>query len=148
MTAPENLNNGIRSLESSLGEDLRSELQATDVAVPAAADAAARAVIRSRAAEIRRAAGRRHRHLWPVWAAAAALLLAAGTWLALSRGKSPLAGDIDRSGRVDIVDAYLLARRINEGGKLEARWDITGDGKVNRGDVEAVATRAVSIEGR
>ncbi len=46
------------------------------------------------------------RPTWPRWAAAAALLIAAGAFWWPSNPD-----DLDRNGRVDIVDAYLLALR-------------------------------------
>jgi len=88
------------------------------------------------------------------WArAAAALLVAAalGIWIStwegipFFSGRDP--GDIDRSGRVDIVDAYLLARRIRGGEPLDAAWDVNGDGRVDRGDVDEIARQSVSISG-
>ena len=148
MTTPEAIDSELKELESQLGDGLRTELSAMEAQVPADADNAARAVVRNRAAEIRRAALRTRRRYRPAWAAAAALLLGLGGWLALSSMKSPLRGDIDGSGRVDIVDAYLLARRLETQGKLEKHWDLTGDGEIDEGDVKAVAARAVSVSRR
>jgi hypothetical protein len=55
--------------------------------------------------------------------------------------------DIDGSGTVDIVDAFLMSRRLREvaGGETPADWDFDRDGEVGRGDVEAVAIAAVSL---
>jgi hypothetical protein len=89
------------------------------------------------------------------WArAAAALLVAAalGIWIStwdrvpFFSGRDP--GDIDRSGGVDIVDAYILARRIRGGEPLDAAWDVNGDGRVDREDVDEIARQSVSISGR
>jgi len=55
------------------------------------------------------------------------------------------ATDIDGNGSIDIVDAYLIARAVRGGGRLERRWDINRDGKVDGRDVDAVARRAVSV---
>ncbi len=144
MTTPEDIDSELNQLESRLGDELRGELRSLEVEAPADADSAARAVVRNRAAEIRRAAFRSRRY-WPAWAAAAALLLGLGSWLALSSTRRPLRGDVDGSGRVDIVDAYLLARRLETQGELEKHWDLTGDGRVNVSDVTAVAERSVSL---
>jgi hypothetical protein len=50
-----------------------------------------------------------------------------------------------------MVDAFVLARAIaaeeRQTGKLSALWDVTGDGAVDGGDVDAVAMRAVRLEG-
>lgn len=59
-------------------------------------------------------------------------------------------GDVDGSGGVDIVDAFVLARAVAEveGERgLGPLWDVTGDGVVDEGDVDAVAMRAVRLEG-
>jgi hypothetical protein len=55
--------------------------------------------------------------------------------------------DLDRSGRVDVLDAFLLARRI-EGApavELEPSWDLNGDGRVDHEDVRTVAMVAVRL---
>lgn len=60
------------------------------------------------------------------------------------------ADDLNRDGSVDILDAYLLARRI-EGGEKMAGGDVNGDGVIDQRDVDALAHRAVSLgkgEGR
>lgn len=56
-------------------------------------------------------------------------------------------GDVNADGKVDILDAYLLQRRIELARQLEAMWDVTGDGQVDESDVRAIAARAVSLEG-
>ena len=60
--------------------------------------------------------------------------------------------DIDQSGRVDILDAFKLARHIESANIPESNlslrrqgWDLNGDGLVNRGDVDFVAMAAVSL---
>jgi hypothetical protein len=95
-------------------------------------------------------ASRRRRRLFlfrAVPAAAAACLV---LWLALDRGirdeDAVASADVDGSGRVDIVDAYVLALRI-EDGRVDAsgRWDLNGDGALDRLDVDLVASAAVRI---
>jgi len=54
--------------------------------------------------------------------------------------------DIDRNGRVDILDAFKLARQLESGGRSEMRWDINGDGVVDRSDVDTVAFVAVRLD--
>ncbi|HZE95476.1 MAG TPA: dockerin type I domain-containing protein [Planctomycetota bacterium] len=85
----------------------------------------------------------------PVWrrrlAAAAAILIGmAAVWIALDR-RPAIRGDVDFSGRVDIVDAYGLAVRLRSGQKLDLTFDVTGDGKVDEQDVEELARRSVAI---
>ena len=56
-----------------------------------------------------------------------------------------LAGDLNRNGQVDILDAFALARELKTGAHPGANWDITGDGVVDERDVAALAARAVSL---
>ena len=53
--------------------------------------------------------------------------------------------DIDQSGRVDILDAFKLARQIELAIHVDKNFDINGDGLVNRDDVDFVALAAVSL---
>jgi hypothetical protein len=64
--------------------------------------------------------------------------------------RNPLApaegrADIDNNGRVDILDAFRLARHIEAGDRAERGWDLNGDGRVDRADVDAVAFAAVRL---
>jgi hypothetical protein len=81
-------------------------------------------------------------------AAAAALALAAWLWTphAGSEGGNLAAReDMDGDGRVDIVDALHLARSIASGGA--SAGDMNGDGRVDHADVDAIAARAVRLDG-
>ena len=53
--------------------------------------------------------------------------------------------DLNRSGRVDILDAFYLARQIEKQLELQNQWDVTGDGNVNQKDVDAIASTAVRV---
>ena len=53
--------------------------------------------------------------------------------------------DIDHSGRIDILDAFALARRLERGEATDPAWDRTGDGAVDRKDVDAIALAAVKV---
>jgi hypothetical protein len=53
--------------------------------------------------------------------------------------------DIDRDGRVDILDAFKLARHIETNGPTEKAWDFNGDGRIDRSDVDIVAHAAVRL---
>jgi len=85
------------------------------------------------------AAGRRRRRsivrLVPL-AAAAVLLI----WLVVRPGA--VREDLDGNGRVDVLDAFLLARALRDGGNLEKAWDLDHDGRVDRHDVDLVLERA------
>ena len=52
---------------------------------------------------------------------------------------------MDAFGRVDIVDAFLLAKRVERAAASDLRFDLNGDGAVDRGDVDHVARAAVRL---
>lgn len=56
-------------------------------------------------------------------------------------------GDVDRSGRVDVLDALVLAKRVqpNPGGAPRSGEDVNGDGVVDIRDVDAVAEMIVGV---
>lgn len=54
--------------------------------------------------------------------------------------------DIDQNGSVDILDAFQLARHIKSAEEPDVKWDINGDGLVNRKDVDTVASAAVRLD--
>lgn len=59
---------------------------------------------------------------------------------------SRVVGDVNGDGRVDIVDALALARRVESGGGAPRKWeDLDHDGKVTPADVEQVAQLAVKL---
>ena len=80
----------------------------------------------------------------PVRYAAAAVLLIAILLAIFVAPRGGVPGDVDGSGEVDIVDAYLLAVRVREG-RGEPRFDVSGDGKVDDEDVDRIARRSVSL---
>ena len=92
--------------------------------------------------------------LWKVAAAAAVVIFAFS--LNLTNRPAPTvhravlakagAVDFDRNGRVDILDAFKLARQIELASNRGADLDINGDGLVNRGDVDTVALAAVRLD--
>ena len=111
----------------------------------------------------------RHISLWRVAAAAAVIIFAFSLNLTQKPGPTTTSSfiveaqavDIDRNGRVDILDAFKLARHIesagltgkslspvsNTGQALEKRgWDINGDGLVDRNDVDLLALSAVRLD--
>jgi len=56
-------------------------------------------------------------------------------------------GDVNGDGCVNILDAFVLAKALERGGARRGEWDWSGDGRVDRADVEWVARAAVSITG-
>jgi hypothetical protein len=114
-----------------LRADLRA-LYGTPPAVPPEIDARLVAMARQRLTARRRP--------WLLWtsgaAAAAGLLLAA--WLALHPAGYQRRGDI--------LDAFYLARQIQAGSPVDRQWDINGDGRIDRRDVDALAASAVDLK--
>jgi hypothetical protein len=53
--------------------------------------------------------------------------------------------DIDHNGRVNILDAFAMARSLEKQDTTEKHWDFNGDGVVDRRDVDVVAYAAVRI---
>ncbi len=57
-----------------------------------------------------------------------------------------VAGDVNGDGRVDIIDALALARRVESGDVAPRKGeDLDHDGKVTKADVEQVAQLAVKL---
>ena len=56
-------------------------------------------------------------------------------------------GDVDASGRVDMLDAFVLARKVDAKASMGKADDVNGDGVVDRRDVDAVAAMAVRLPG-
>ena len=56
------------------------------------------------------------------------------------------AADIDRNGKVNILDAFKLARSLQSSQAGQSQWDVNGDGQVNHGDVDTIAIVAVSLD--
>ena len=54
--------------------------------------------------------------------------------------------DIDRNGQIDILDAFRLARQIESGQAGDLRWDLNGDGVIDRADVDKAAFTAVRLD--
>jgi len=103
---------------------------------------------------------------WAGGIAAAAAVVAIGVFLytgsAPHNHQSAVAErrlDIDGNGRVDILDAFRLAKVLESGsqtpsnafgvpsrGSTAAGWDINADGRLDREDVDAVAFAAVRLD--
>ena len=110
-----------------------------------------------------------HISIWRIAAAAAVIIFAFSLNLTEKPGPTTSqtnlveaqAVDIDRNGRVDILDAFKLARHIESADRTktnlspvsstgqalrEQGWDINGDGLVDRNDVDQVALAAVRLD--
>jgi hypothetical protein len=56
--------------------------------------------------------------------------------------------DLNRDGNVDILDAFMLAKKLQGAPLSDPRLDMNGDGVIDRRDVETIAAHAVSLEKR
>ena len=93
---------------------------------------------------------------WAAGVAAAAAVILVGVVLfnppsairhppSTSPGLAEGRADIDGNGRVDILDAFQLARHIESRGPADERWDLNGDGRVDKDDVDLAAFAAVLL---
>ncbi len=87
---------------------------------------------------------------FPRWLAAAATVALCAwlgsSWLPSRRPKFAAREDLNHDGRVDILDAFVLARRLAEGSASSPLCDINGDGAVDQKDIDAIAARAVKLD--
>jgi hypothetical protein len=84
--------------------------------------------------------------LWPT--VATACLALAGLAFFATRSPQPQFAreDINRDGRVDILDAFQLARKIQSGATPAPSADLNNDGIVDRRDAEIIAMHAVKLK--
>jgi hypothetical protein len=129
-------------IPTAIAEQLRTLGSKTTLLVPPSVDEAVLSRAREHFAEVRRRPIRFSRAWWTAAAACIALVAVAGLSL-LERTRYEQA-DVDRSGQVDILDAFALARRIQQGSASGP--DLNGDGIVNKADVDAIAARAVKFK--
>lgn len=84
---------------------------------------------------------------WHRWLPLVASIAIAALFLYFARVNSPtLAGDINRDGALDVVDAFLLAERVQFGGETARAWDLNGDGRVDALDSAEIMSRIVDLE--
>ena len=119
----------------------RSLAEAPRVDVPAEVDEFMADAARMAARRLgRRRVGRVAAWIAPIAAAAAAAL-----WLMARPTVRP--EDVNADGRVDILDAFALARRLQASAGAQARWDFNHDGVVDAADVDWLARAVVSLGG-
>ncbi len=145
------------SLPPALADDL-AKLAEARVAVPPNRDEAVLAAARSHLAQTTA----QPRRDWWVLAAvgSAAMLLLAGiiTLNMLDPDRQPAqqaqmldefaAEDITGDGQVNIIDAMVLARRVEQNGQATQveQWDLNDDGTVDRIDAGLIAMRVVDLK--
>lgn len=87
--------------------------------------------------------------LAPLAAAATALILL--VWLvpkSTFRQTVPDIEDVNHDGQVDILDAFALARQLQQGEQPRPQLDLNGDGVIDEQDVLLIADHAVSLDRR
>ena len=141
------------SLPEKLREDIKGLYQSSST-IPPEID---RAILDRAHQHFARPKQRRIRWInpWKIAGAAAAVIIFA-FFLPLKKLSGPAPEDahqavvqptdIDHNGRVDILDAFTLARQIEQAGHIESEWDMNGDGQVDRSDVDMVALAAVRLD--
>jgi hypothetical protein len=92
------------------------------------------------AVKVRRPAKR-----WQRWMPLAASIAIAAVMVQFARVGRVAAGDVNADGRVDVIDAMLLARRV-QSGETRRRWDVNGDRVVDGRDSEEIMARVVDLE--
>ncbi len=130
-----------------LQSDLRSLYDADLPIPPAVSD---RILNRARASLARPTATRRVLR-WTAAAAVAAMVIVLVRVNRPVREAGPqvvsIAGDVDGNGRVDILDALVLSRRIESNQSIDsASVDLNHDGLIDRHDVDSVAQLAVRLD--
>jgi Dockerin type I domain len=150
---PPNASDSDASLPAGLQADL-SALYPTP-RVPAVVNAR---VLNDAAATYARQARHRRRLRWVGAGAAAAaavvivaLILPHRAGVVGPQPRYSLRGDLDGNGRVDILDAFSLARELRDAGGKPLRGDrlrdVNGDGAIDQKDVDLLARMAVQVEG-
>jgi hypothetical protein len=84
--------------------------------------------------------------LWPTVATACLALAGLAYFTSRSPHQSFAREDLNRDGRVDILDAFQLAREIQSGANSTPPADLNNDGIVDRRDAELIATQVVKLE--
>ena len=65
-----------------------------------------------------------------------------------SHGLGDFREDLNGDGKVDILDAFMLAKKLQGAPPSDRRFDVNDDGVIDRRDVETIAAHAVSLEKR
>lgn len=136
-------------------QQLRTEVAAATPRIDVSADVDARILwtARKQARIARRSATpARRRVSGSRWAIAASLILALGTvaiWrrveVAPVRVARVTSSDIDGNGKVDIRDAFMLAKAIDGGTDADLARAIDGDAAFDSEDVDRIARQAVAL---
>jgi hypothetical protein len=108
--------------------------------------------IKEKSREIRRA--RKVVQLFPRWkqvavaGMAALICLVSVSHFFRSDISENSALDIDGNGRINIIDAYLMDRRLTSGSAMPKNLDLNRDGYINNADLRIIVDTSVSLEKR
>jgi len=148
-----NDNGQFDDIDFGVSDRLSDDLKALFESKAPAADRVDRVVMDAARRRLTRPVPKRRR-LWIAGVSAAAAVLFAvvlsGPWRTestiLSVDAVEMPADVDGNGRIDILDAYKLARHVAGAGSPDMRWDQNHDGTVNADDVDLVAFAAVRLD--
>ncbi|EEF59353.1 dockerin type I domain-containing protein [Pedosphaera parvula] len=144
-----NERNEERELKASpkLAQALRS-LQKESIFIPPQVDQAVLKSIQPRLAQIKKRKAGWNRTTQILAMAAAFVLAGIVTTILLNSRHSGMGNyareDLNHDGRVDILDAFQLARELKSG--KAPKMDLNADGHTDAADVEVIARRCVSLE--
>jgi len=62
-----------------------------------------------------------------------------------SHGLAAVSEDLNHDGKVDILDAFMLARKLQGPPISDPHLDVNADGVIDHRDIEAIAAHAVSL---
>ena len=127
-------------LVSALKESSRREIFVPTYVDRAVLDAARAQLKRSKKTRV---GGFRRWMLWPALVTGCAVIVLVVRTLTTSAQFAR--EDLNRDGKVDILDSFALARELKSGGSLPGYLDVNGDGVVDEQDVNAIASRAVAL---
>jgi len=139
-----------RSDDFELPPSLRDKIKAAHEVPPVPPDLSARLLASAKASYALRLRRRRIVR-WSALIGSAAAIIVLSLLLLIPNHSSTqhLAqiGDVNHDGRVDILDAYVVAKAISTGSKLDQAWDVNHDGVVDQKDVDWIAAAAVNVTG-
>lgn len=141
-----------------LPDILRSALNDRYGAVPDVPEAVDRAILADARRHLATRVAPKRWSRWTSWkvaalastiAAACLVLAVRSPWTQSDSLRSEVAQkafgrDLDGNGRVDILDAFAMARDIRNGRTL-SMYDVNGDGRQDQSDVDELAKQAVML---
>lgn len=135
--------------QSDLPDSLKGDLQRAYARTPQVPPTIDAAILNAARGRMRRFRPARTLLIWGGGAVtAAAAVLAVALYLRQS-GTPPAVGtsarDVNRDGKVDMLDAYVLARRVDANVPANGALDLNSDGKVDRLDADVIARDAVRL---